>query len=95
MLWHSSQRWLKHGTSPITQAAVAVAGPRQIWQQAGFASAPRSSATVQPQQVSDPAGRYQSGGWSGCGHRGRVPAARISAAASWSLPAGEPFSGRP
>jgi hypothetical protein len=47
MLWHSSQRWLKHGTSPITQAAVAVAGPRQIWQQAGFASAPRSSATVQ------------------------------------------------
>jgi hypothetical protein len=39
MLWHSSQRWLKHGTSPITQAAMAVAGPRQIWQQAGFASA--------------------------------------------------------
>ena len=34
MLWHSSQRWLKQGTSPITQAAMAVAGPRQIWQQA-------------------------------------------------------------
>ena len=26
MLWHSSQRWLKQGTSPITQAAMAVAG---------------------------------------------------------------------
>ena len=26
---------------------------------------------------SDPAGRYQSGGRSGCGHRGRAPAARI------------------
>ena len=47
MLWHSSQRWLKHGTSPITHAAMAVAGPRQIWQQAGFASATRTRATVQ------------------------------------------------
>lgn len=95
MLWHSSQRWLKHGTSPATQAARAVAGAVQIWQRAAFASAACSSAPVQAPQVSDPAGRYQSGGWSGCGHRGRVPAARISAAASWSLPAGEPVSGRP
>jgi hypothetical protein len=95
MLWHSSQRWLKHGTSPATQAARAVAGAVQIWQRTGFASAACSSAPVQAPQVSDPAGRYQSGGWSGCGHRGRVPAARISAAAFWSLPAGEPASGRP
>jgi hypothetical protein len=38
------------------------AGLTLIWQQAGFASAARSSALVQSQQVSDPAGRYQSGG---------------------------------
>ena len=44
MRWHSSHRWLKHGTSPITQAAMAVAGAVQIWQRAGFASAARSSA---------------------------------------------------
>jgi hypothetical protein len=47
MLWHSSQRWLKHGTSPIIQAAMAVAGPRQIWQLAGFASAAPSRTAVQ------------------------------------------------
>jgi hypothetical protein len=40
MLWHSSQRWLKHGTSPITRAATAVAGAVQIWQRAALESAP-------------------------------------------------------
>lgn len=49
----------KHGTSPITQAAMAVAGAVQIWQRAGLESAARSSAAV---QVSAPAGRYHHGG---------------------------------
>jgi hypothetical protein len=62
MLWHSSQRWLKHGTSPITQAAMAVAGAVQIWQRAGWESAARSSVPVQSPQVSTPAGRYHHAG---------------------------------
>ena len=95
MLWHSSQRWLKHGhvadhpgrhgrgRAPADLAAgwLRVGRPQQCASAVAAGERPRREVPERRLvRMRAP---------------GRVPAARISAAASWSLPAGSWSAGGP